>query len=55
VYAVIAHYLRHRTEVSQYLNKRERAAAAIQKQIETSQGDLTEIRSRLQSRRSAQG
>lgn len=51
VYAVIAYYLRHRGEVDQYLALRDRQADDIQERIESQQGDLSDIRSRLFARR----
>lgn len=53
VYAVIAYYLRHREEIEDYLARREKRAAQVQKRIETEQGDLNEIRARLLARRQA--
>ena len=53
VYAVIAHYLRHRDEVDQYLASRRAQAEAIHRMITSRQGDLTDIRERLARRRSA--
>jgi uncharacterized protein (DUF433 family) len=51
VYDVIAYYLRHRSEVGDYLARREREAADIQRQIQQQTGDLSDIRARLQARR----
>ena len=51
VYAVIAYYLRHRGEIEDYLARREQQAQEVQRQIESSQGDLKEIRDRLAARR----
>ena len=51
VYAVIAYYLRHRSDVEQYLADRETRAAEVRTQIESQQDDLSDIRARLQSRR----
>ncbi|CAN5308121.1 hypothetical protein BH10PLA2_BH10PLA2_15870 [soil metagenome] len=51
VYAVIAYYLRHRSEVESYLVKREQMAQEVQQRIESTQGDLSEIRARLQAQR----
>lgn len=51
VYAVVAYYLRHRSEVEAYLARREHMAADVSQRIETQQGDLTEIRGRLLARR----
>ena len=53
VYAVIAYYLRHRSEVEEYLARREQAAEQTQQQIECGQADLSEIRARLDDRRNA--
>lgn len=47
VYAVIAYYLRHRTEVEEYLVRREQKAEEVRQRIERQQGDLSEIRARL--------
>ncbi len=52
-YAVIAHYLRHRKEVEDYLSQRERHADEVQQRIQASSGDMSEIRSRLASHRQA--
>lgn len=51
VYAVIAYYLRHRQEVDEYLARREVEAREVRARIEASQGDLKEIRQRIQARR----
>jgi uncharacterized protein (DUF433 family) len=53
VYAAIAYYLRHPTDVEDYLNHRELTAQAVRQRIESEQGDLREIRSRLLARRSS--
>ena len=53
VYAVIAYYLRHRSEVEAYLARREQKAEEVQQQIESQQGDLSEIRARLIAQRKA--
>jgi uncharacterized protein (DUF433 family) len=53
VYAVIAYYLRHPDVVDQYLAQREQQADVVRQQIETRQGDLSEIRSRLLALRTA--
>ena len=50
VYAVIAYYLRHRTEVDEYLVQRESKAQEIRQRVEKPD-DLAEIRARLQARR----
>lgn len=51
VYAVIAYYLRHRSEVEDYLARREQVAEEVRQRIESQQGDLSEIRARLAARR----
>jgi uncharacterized protein (DUF433 family) len=55
VYAVIAYYLRHRAEVETYVARREQEADAVRRRIEAHQGDLGEIRARIQSRRQSRG
>ena len=52
VYAVIGYYLRHRDEVDSYLAEREQQAEEMRRDIETSQGDLPDIRTRLLAARS---
>ena len=51
VYAVIAYYLRHRSEVEEYLTRREQKAEEVRQRIENQQGDLSEIRARLLAQR----
>jgi uncharacterized protein (DUF433 family) len=53
VYSVIAYYLRHRSEVDAYLNRRELEGDEVRQRIEARQGDLSEIRERLLRRREA--
>jgi uncharacterized protein (DUF433 family) len=53
VYAVITYYLRHRTEVEAYLAEREQNAEEVRKRLEGQHGDLSEIRARLEARRTA--
>ena len=53
VYAVIAYYLRHRSEVDGYLARRERKAEEVRQRVEAQQGDLSEIRARLLAKRQA--
>ena len=50
VYAVIAHYLRHRQEVDAYLGDRERLAEEVRHRIDERQGDMADVRQRLQAR-----
>ena len=54
VYAVIAYYLRRRTEVDVYLQRRQQQAETIRGQNE-SRFDPSGIRDRLLARRSSQG
>jgi uncharacterized protein (DUF433 family) len=49
VYAVIAYYLRHRGVVEEYLAGREQQADGARQRIEEMNGDLSEIRARLQA------
>jgi uncharacterized protein (DUF433 family) len=51
VYAVIAYYLRHPSDVADYLARREARATEVWERIERRQGDLSDIRARLQARR----
>jgi uncharacterized protein (DUF433 family) len=51
VYAVITYYLRHRTEVEEYLARREQNAEEVRERIDGQSGDLSEIRARLLERR----
>ena len=51
VYAVIAYYLRHRSEIEAYLTKRDQEAEEVQQRIERQQTDMSEIRDRLLARR----
>lgn len=53
VYAVIAYYLRHRRDVEEYLERRERKSEEVRQQIENQQDELSEIRARLLSKRQA--
>jgi uncharacterized protein (DUF433 family) len=55
VYAVIAYYLRHRTEVEHYLATRERKAEEVSRRTRSHQGDLGGIRARLLAHREARG
>jgi len=55
VYAVIAYYLRHRSELEAYLSGRERTAEDVRKQVESTQGDLSDVRARLDAKRQARG
>ena len=51
VYAVIAYYLRHHSEIEGYLAQREQKAEEVRQRIESQQGDLSEIRARLLAQR----
>ena len=55
VYAVIAYYLSHRSEVEAYLARREQKAEEVRRRIESQQGDLSEIRARLLAPRQVRG
>src|SRR5262245_2322151 len=50
VYAVLAWYLQHRTEVEDYLIRRAAEAQTIRKAIEARQPDRSELRARLMAR-----
>jgi uncharacterized protein (DUF433 family) len=54
IYAVISYYLNHQAEVEEYLREREAAARATQARIESTQGDLGELRERIRAARAAQ-
>lgn len=49
VYAVIAYYLRHRSEVEEYLERRAREHAALRREIEE-RPEYRELRERLLAR-----
>jgi uncharacterized protein (DUF433 family) len=51
VYAVIAYYLRHRSEIEEYLRQRGQRAAEVRRKIDASQPDMKDIRARLLARR----
>jgi len=53
IYAVIGYYLRHRSEIEGYLARREEKAEDVRRRVEIQQGDLSEIRARLFTRRQA--
>ena len=53
VYAVLAYYLRHPSQVEEYLARREQKAEEVQQRIESQQGDLSGIRARLLTQRRA--
>jgi uncharacterized protein (DUF433 family) len=55
VYAVIAYYLRHRSDVENYLARREQKAGEVQQRLQTQQGDLSDIRGRLLVQRQPRG
>ena len=50
VYAVLAWYLRHKTEVEEHLRKRVATADAIRQTIEAKQPDRAALRARLTAR-----
>jgi uncharacterized protein (DUF433 family) len=51
VYAVLTWYLRHKSEVQDYLCKRAEEADAFRQMIEARQPDRAELRARLMARR----
>jgi uncharacterized protein (DUF433 family) len=53
VYSVITYYLRHQSEIEEYLVRREQQARDTELRIALRQGDLSGIRSRLLARRQA--
>ena len=53
VYAVIAYYLRHQSDVEGYLARREQEAEEVRQRIESQQGDMSAIRARLLAHRQA--
>lgn len=53
VYAVIAYYLRHRSEINAYLSQREQKSEEVRQRLQNEQSDLNEIRTRLLARRQA--
>ncbi len=55
VYAAITYYLRHPTEITAYLDRREQLAAEVRERIEAQQGDMSEIRARLLARKPSRG
>ena len=55
VYAAIAYYLRHRQEIRDYLEERERRAEVIRQSFQAEQPEMSEIRRRLMDRRSITG
>ncbi len=50
VYSVVAYYLRHRSDVEEYLSRREKLAEAMQQRIDRQNSDLGDIRARLLAR-----
>jgi uncharacterized protein (DUF433 family) len=53
VYTVLGYYLRHRRDVEEYLQERERRAEEVRAKVEARQPDLKDIRERLLARREA--
>lgn len=51
VYAVIAYYLRHQTEVEEYLRQREQQAEEVWRKIEAVQPQPADLRERLLARK----
>lgn len=52
-YGVIAYYLKNKDSVEEYLNQREELVESVKQRIQAIQPDLSEIRSRLLSRRNS--
>ena len=52
-YGAIAYYLKNKDSVEEYLNQREELAESVKRRIQVVQPDLSEIRSRLLSRRNS--
>ncbi len=50
-YAAIGYYLHHREEIDRYLAERDARAEDVRQRVESQQGDLAELRSRLLARR----
>jgi uncharacterized protein (DUF433 family) len=55
VYAAITYYLRHSTEIEEYLNRRDQQAEEVREHVERTQGDLSDIRARLLAKRRPKG
>jgi uncharacterized protein (DUF433 family) len=53
VYAVFTYYLRHKSEVDQYIQEREQRAEALRHTVEARHPEMAEIRSRLLARQAA--
>jgi len=51
VYAAVAYYLSHRQEVDAYLSEREQKTEEMNARMAARQGDLSDIRARLEVRR----
>ena len=54
VHAVVAYYLNHQDEVKDYLQRREKEAAELRREIESRQPGRAELRAKLLARRSRQ-
>ena len=53
-YGAIAYYLKNKDAVEEYLDKREELAESVKQRLESTQPDLSQIRSRLLSQRNLQ-
>ena len=53
-YGAIAYYLKNKDSVEEYLNQREELAQSVKRRIQAIQPNISEIRSRLLSRRNSQ-
>lgn len=51
VYTVIAYYLRHRSEVEEYVAQREQKATQVRHRLDSQVGDTSDIRARLLAQR----
>jgi uncharacterized protein (DUF433 family) len=50
IYAVIAYYLRHETDIEAYLADREQQAQEVRQRIESHQGNMADLRTRILAR-----
>ncbi len=54
VYAAIGYYLRHRTELDEYLRWRKEGATKLRQEIESQQPGTPDLRKKLEARRAQQ-
>ena len=50
IYAVVAYYLRHRTDIEAYLADREQRAQEVRRRVESHQRDIADLRARILAR-----